>query len=95
MTDPSSDEMGDERRAPPVFSSIFSGSLTIEKRVFRRRRGSVGIYGIIALACLVLSLVIHFLSAGLSSVSSYTEDAIGKATEEAINKKIQETIKAQ
>ena len=50
-------------------------------------------YGLITLACLGISLLLHFLSVGLSNFSSFSDDLIGKAAEQAVSQKIKEATK--
>jgi hypothetical protein len=58
-------------------------------RVFGTQRSSLKTYAMITLACLVVSVVFHFVTTGLSKVSDLSQQMLNQATENAINEKIQ------
>lgn len=62
----------------------------LPSRVFGSQRSSLKTYGVITVACLVISVVFHFVTAGLSKVSELSQQMLNQASEAAIDEKIQE-----
>lgn len=58
--------------------------------VFRNRHTGFRTYGLITLACALISVLFHLLSSGLSQVSNISEQLINQATEKAVSEKVQE-----
>ena len=62
----------------------------LPERVFGSQRSSLTTYAVITFACLVVSVVFHLVSTGLSKVSDLSQQMLNQATENAIDEKIQE-----
>ena len=59
-------------------------------RVFGSQRSSLKTYGVITIACVVVSVVFHFVTTGLSKVSDLSQQMLNQAAASAIDDKIQE-----
>ena len=70
-----------------------------DSRRRRRRRASRGnlsglrIYGLIALVCVGISVLFHFLSLRSSQVSLLSEQMIQQATEQAVSEQVQQATR--
>ena len=62
----------------------------LPSRVFGRQRSSLKTYGVITIACVVVSVVFHFVTTGLSKVSDLSQQMLNQAAASAIDDKIQE-----
>ena len=62
----------------------------LPSRVFGSQRSSLKTYGVITIACVVVSVVFHFVTAGLSKVSDLSQQMLNQAAASAIDDKIQE-----
>ena len=62
----------------------------LPSRVFGSQRSSLKTYGVITLACVLVSVVFHFVSTGLSKVSDLSQQMLNQATANALEDKIQE-----
>ena len=62
----------------------------LPSRVFGSQRSSLKTYGVITIACIVVSVVFHFVTTGLSKVSDLSQQMLNQAAASAIDDKIQE-----
>lgn len=62
----------------------------LPSRVFGSQRSSLKTYGVITIACVVVSVVFHFVTTGLSKVSDLSQQMLNQAAASAIDDKIQE-----
>ena len=62
----------------------------LSSRVFGSQRSSLKTYGVITIACVVVSVVFHFVTTGLSKVSDLSQQMLNQAAASAIDDKIQE-----
>ena len=62
----------------------------LPSRVFGTQRSSLTTYGVITVACVVVSVVFHFVTTGLSKVSDLSQQMLNQAAASAIDDKIQE-----
>lgn len=64
-------------------------------RVFGRQRNGLKTYGLITLACALISVLFHLLSTGLSQVSDISEQLINQAAENAVSEQIQNAARGR
>ena len=62
----------------------------LPSRVFGSQRSSLKTYGVITIACFVVSVVFHFVTTGLSKVSDLSQQMLNQAAASAIDDKNQE-----
>ena len=62
----------------------------LPSRVFGSQRSSLKTYGVITIACVVVSVVFHFVTTGLSKVSDLSQQMLNQAAASAIDDKKQE-----
>ena len=62
----------------------------LPSRVFGSQRSSLKTYGVITIACVVVSVVFHFVTTGLSKVSDLSQQMLNQAAASAIDDKFQE-----
>ena len=62
----------------------------LPSRVFGSQHSSLKTYGVITIACVVVSVVFHFVTTGLSKVSDLSQQMLNQAAASALDDKIQE-----
>jgi len=59
-------------------------------RVFGSQRSSLKTYGVITIACVVVSVVFHFVTSGLSKTSGLPQQMLNQAAKTVLKGKIAE-----
>ena len=62
----------------------------LPSRVFGSQHSSLKTYGVITIACVVVSVVFHFVTTGPSKVSDLSQQMLNQAAASALDDKIQE-----
>ena len=62
----------------------------LPSRVFGSQRSSLKTYGVITIACVVVSVVFHFVTSGLSKPSDLSQQMLPQAAKIVLKEKIEE-----